>query len=793
MILSSYSFAAVGDTFVIDGITYIIKSDKTVGISKVDSKIKTFNLKSTVISNNGVDYTIVSVEEGAFKWSDIETVELPATIDTIAYQAFGSCKELKSVILPASLKHIGGYAFNGCKRLKSIVIPEGVETIGDGDYEGTSFGSCDSLTNVTLPSTLKRIARATFFHCPMLKSIIIPDSVTFIGAVSFNMCSALESVTLSANLKSLECGVFGDCESLTTINNVPANIEKICEEAFLNAPITSFKIPATCEFIGPRAFAGTKLLNYEVEEGNPVYEVVDGVLYDKKLNVMAGYPGGKSTDVYEVKAGCRGIGAGAFMNTDVKKIVLPESIVAIDEFAFTFCTVSDINIPERVVLIGQQAFAASNIKNITLPSKLTFVSEALFAGCESLETVTIPSSVKTMGIRTFWKCKMLNKVSFLGYDAPKVDYWEYAPEQPFYGIDKKTVTITCPKGRLSVYEQEFGSYEAIKEIIDTEAGVMRISSFNPAANSEVSILDNLGITFNEEVTKVIDNPDIKVTCGELISGIPVGEVKSVGMWVLNTSDNKTYNAIPLDEYGEGGEPIYMDKGKKYYIEIPTGVFKNADGALNEYTIIEYTGSYVLPELKVVETNPVNGAELEELGTVEITFEEKPYKKYGAEDHIKLLKGDLNNNDVFEGVAIMPEDHWGVNVSGNKVCIFPADADSYVCPIKLEDGANYCMIIDQGAFYNNDAKNYEIKISLKGKFIPTSISDAEAKEEYIVKKADGLEVHSSTTGTVQVFNGAGQMEQRVNINGVAYINNLTHGMYLIKLTTEKGVKIFKVVL
>ena len=46
--LFTCAYAAVGDTFVLDNVTYIVKSDNTVGIKKADSKVTSFNLTDQV-------------------------------------------------------------------------------------------------------------------------------------------------------------------------------------------------------------------------------------------------------------------------------------------------------------------------------------------------------------------------------------------------------------------------------------------------------------------------------------------------------------------------------------------------------------------------------------------------------------------------------------------------------------------------------------------------------------------------------------------------------------------------
>ena len=71
--------------------------------------------------------------------------------------AFAGASNLTSVTLPSSLQTIGIRAFAACTALREIVIPEGVTEIGDH-----AFAGCRSLASVTLPSTLTRLGRSAF-------------------------------------------------------------------------------------------------------------------------------------------------------------------------------------------------------------------------------------------------------------------------------------------------------------------------------------------------------------------------------------------------------------------------------------------------------------------------------------------------------------------------------------------------------------------------------------------------------------------------------------------------------
>lgn len=75
----------------------------------------------------GVKYTVprgvTCIEDNAFdKCSNLETIELPSSLETISYNAFESCTGLTSITIPENVSGIYNGAFNGCVNLKKIIF-----------------------------------------------------------------------------------------------------------------------------------------------------------------------------------------------------------------------------------------------------------------------------------------------------------------------------------------------------------------------------------------------------------------------------------------------------------------------------------------------------------------------------------------------------------------------------------------------------------------------------------------------------------------------------------------------
>ena len=126
----------------------------------------------------------------------------------------------------------------------------------------------------------------------------------------------------------------------------------------------------------------------------------------------------------------------AFCGCTLESIVLPNSVEAIGESAFLFCSsltsvtipnivksigeyafkdcrgLSSITIPNSVTSIGKYAFQyCSALTSITIPNSVTCIENGVFRGCRSLTSVTIPNSVTSIGNYAFFGCSGLTSVT----------------------------------------------------------------------------------------------------------------------------------------------------------------------------------------------------------------------------------------------------------------------------------------------------------------------------------------------------------------------------------------------
>ena len=103
----------------------------------------------------------------------------------------------------------------------------------------------------------------------------------------------------------------------------------------------------------------------------------------------------------------------AYMNSDVKKVVIEDGVTSIGELAFYKCSsLTNITIPDSVTCIAYAAFhGCSSLSSITIPNSVTSIGIYAFVVCSSLTSITIPDGVTSIGYGAFSDCSSLKTIS----------------------------------------------------------------------------------------------------------------------------------------------------------------------------------------------------------------------------------------------------------------------------------------------------------------------------------------------------------------------------------------------
>lgn len=160
---------------------------------------------------------------------------------------------------------IAAKAFEDNRNITSVVIPDTVTFIGN-----YAFWNCTALEHVVVGRGMSTLNLGTFTNCTSLSQVDLPDTMTSIGDGVFQDCTALSAITIPTAVESLGDRCFMNCTSLTTVVLPPA-ITTIMRNCFRGCTSLSTVImPGNVEYIGPRAFQECPALESVTFQEGPI-------------------------------------------------------------------------------------------------------------------------------------------------------------------------------------------------------------------------------------------------------------------------------------------------------------------------------------------------------------------------------------------------------------------------------------------------------------------------------------------------------------------------------------------
>lgn len=138
-------------------------------------------------------------------------IELSERVEEIDASAFRSCT-LTEITMPSSLKTIGNDAFRSCHRMKSPEFKEGLLSLGD-----YAFYDDDNIKEIILPNSNTTIGYQCFAFCGALEKVVFGSGLTSIPDMALYACSKLNDVTIGVGVTYLGENIFLGCTLLTEI------------------------------------------------------------------------------------------------------------------------------------------------------------------------------------------------------------------------------------------------------------------------------------------------------------------------------------------------------------------------------------------------------------------------------------------------------------------------------------------------------------------------------------------------------------------------------------------------
>ena len=254
-----------------------------------------------------------------------------------------------------------------------------------------------------------------------IKRIVVGNGVTTIGAKAFEYCSNVESVVLPNSLTKVGNSAFYNCQQLATVN-MQNKVTSIGAYAFSNCEnLKTMTLPASLTALGKECFNGCSGISYfAVNENNPNYCSLDGVLYNKDKTELIRYPSASSSESFIIPDSVTTIAERAFhLSKNLKNIAFGKNVAIIGEYAFNNCTgITSIVIPDSVERINYASFwGCTELTNVDFGKGVKYIGIRAFSACKKLETVIIPATVTTVREWSFAYCTNITDVYFRGSEA----------------------------------------------------------------------------------------------------------------------------------------------------------------------------------------------------------------------------------------------------------------------------------------------------------------------------------------------------------------------------------------
>lgn len=386
---------------------------------------------ATYVSVDGVVYNKEMTEMVCYPHAHGRTYRVPDTVTSI--WGLTGCTMLEEIVIPETVKGIGSWrengrfgTFEGCINLKSIHIPGSIHSIGKNTFKG-----CTGLEKVSFGGGTKKIENCAFHGCTSLKEIIFPESMEEVHWCAFRGCENVEHIVFpkgryfdlrNVPKKLLPWGqepfeIDGvrytpnfDYEKLNAQVAI-YNPEKDAPAQTLHPEVEELHIPATVEQYGYtyevcqitckfEQFPNLRSLHLPstvskicidyihslqevvVDEDNPIYTSVDGLLYSKDLTELIAVPSGLPIKKFVVRDGVEVIGKDVLANhQELEEVVFPNSVKKVSEKAFSDCpSLKTVHLNEGLERLESYAFGNTALERVKLPLSLKYIGQKRFSG-----------------------------------------------------------------------------------------------------------------------------------------------------------------------------------------------------------------------------------------------------------------------------------------------------------------------------------------------------------------------------------------------------------------------------
>lgn len=458
---------------------------------------------------------------------------------------------------------IGDHAFKNCEGLKTINgVPDGLNTIKDWCFEGTGLEHVDlSNTAITI------INEGAFYNNKSLTSVNLPNGLKEFKNKAFQGCTSLNDIVMPSKVDTICNYVFEGCTSLSNVT-LNEGCKTLGDHVFKNCPLTSFTFPSTLSSIKEYAFEGSRLTSADLSKTTLLY-LPNGCFYNckylKEVKLPLNLTTPNSGDWMEAYDNM--YGKHAFEKTAIESIDLTNTqLISLGDYMFADCQkLMTVKLPSTLKYIWNHAFCNSSLSSITFPRSLQKIDAWAFQNTQ-LTNVVIPTQCSSIEQGAFIDNANLTTVVINGLKC-------YLAYQAFCNCSKLTDVYITSKEAPVVERYGFPfnkdlKVHVMKDFVDIFYGLKTSETYNPC--NATSFDSNLSLTLGKEWTTFTSayNLDFSNVEGGLtaytakynkdndaVALTPVKKVAAHTGLILNGEAGKTYTVSILASNADGLEAV----------------------------------------------------------------------------------------------------------------------------------------------------------------------------------------------------------------------------------------------
>lgn len=417
-------------------------------------------IKSKVKDANGTSYEIRDIKSVAYKNSlrSVKIEEGITSMDGGAWEKGYANSDTVKISFPSTLEDVEDSFLNWDKHPDSVIVPKWLSKMQSEN--GVVYAGKVAVYVPKAENDASKVSEITF-----------KDGCTKIAHKALFKNTDVKKVNIPASVKAIGGAAFAGCTNLSQVNfAADAQIEDLGWRAFYDCTaLTSIKIPDSVTRIGTETFSGcTSLATIDISKESKLTKIEYGAFgyypYKIDLKSLGNFydinPSGPSTSAQGVK---------------VKEIYLPKE--SIKNYGggsaaglFAGCTTLE------KVTIGSSGDSKAELTKAELPYEM-------FAGCTNLTTVNMDKNVKTIGTAAFAECTGLKSI----------DLTEVKEVMSYAFIKAGLSEVTIPSSVEKIGAITFGGCTSL-ETMTLES---RLSGEDLGFRKMVSILGNFSYVKGE--------------------------------------------------------------------------------------------------------------------------------------------------------------------------------------------------------------------------------------------------------------------------------------------------------